>query len=388
MVYEQFKKRYDAKEFNIGVVPVDARKFFIESSRPRVEEVLGERLFGQFVLVKGFWLFFWLLLFLSFVCWGQTIHWWSLIAIPVTLFVYMFNHGMTVRSYQRQGRSLIFLMVCIAGAVIWLNDYLWYQLLVVAYPLSILSLKWMYSLAVFYMRDLIVGNPKMYDMFKEELLLKDNETGVTYRGKELHEAYTDDSLNDLFERVKTGDTSAMAEMKNLAEQVSEIEKKKLNDAWTGIVDITFKMYKAPFEEHWEETITELSNHWDLKMVEEEVLRKEIFIALITLDMVFIDDLFHENAPIVRKCVIDYLINMYGNKEYIETLVNDIYTPVAKQAMAPDCNNADEVFISVICRRLKQPASSEAIRTISILYGHMMQTWYTVKSLMMSSEETA
>lgn len=388
MEYEQFKKRYDAKEFNIGVVPVDARKFFIESSQSRAEEVLGERLFGQFILVKGFWFFFWLLMLLSFVCWVFTIQWWSLIAIPVTFFIYIYNHGMTVSSYQKKGRSLIFLTACIAGSVIWLSDSLWFQLLVVAYPLSILSLKMMYSLSVIYMRDLIVSNPNMYNMFKEELLLQDNATGVTYRGNELQDTYTNDSLDGLFEQVRTGDDSDMVEMKHLTEQVTEIERKKLYDTWMGVVTIAFKMYKAPFEEHWEETITELSKHWDLKMVEEEILRKEIFIALITLDMVFIDDLFKENAPIVRKCVIDYLINMYGNKDYIETLVNDIYSPVAKQVMAPDCYNADEIFNTAICHRLRQPASSEAIKTISILYGYMMQKWHIVKALMMSSEETA
>lgn len=119
------------------------------------------------------------------------------------------------------------------------------------------------------------------------------------------------------------------------------------------------------------------------MVEEETVRKEIFIALITLDMVFIDYLFNENASIVRKCVVDYLINMYGNKDYIETLVNDIYFPVASDPEAEPY-----YYYKVICQRLRQPSNNEVTGTISNLYGHMSQKWYTVKALMMSNEETA
>lgn len=181
------------------------------------------------------------------------------------------------------------------------------------------------------------------------------------------------------DHVSKVSTYVYADMRTLAEQVSEIENQKLNDVWNEVVTIAMRLYKEDLEEHWTETITELSTEWNFKNIEEQSIQREIFIALVTLELTSLDSLFNEHASMIRRNVINHLIDMYGNKEHIETLVDDIYYPAAKHAL--ETFTADAIFNSVICNRLKQPVSDEVILTISRLYGHMMGKWYIIKAKM-------
>jgi AAA+ ATPase superfamily predicted ATPase len=165
----------------------------------------------------------------------------------------------------------------------------------------------------------------------------------------------------------------------MTKQVVEIQDQRINDAWDDVVTIAMRLYKEELDEHWSETIAALSTEWDLKNIDEHTIQKEIFIALVTLELTSLDSLFEEQAAIIRRNVINYLIDLYGNKEHIETLVNDIYYPAAEHAL--ETFYADERFNSVICKRLKQPVSNEVVMTISKLYAHMMGKWYVIKATM-------
>jgi hypothetical protein len=170
-----------------------------------------------------------------------------------------------------------------------------------------------------------------------------------------------------------------ADLKKMTKQVVEIQDLRINDAWDDMVTIAMRLYKEELDEHWSETIAALSTEWDLKNKDEHTIQKEIFIALVTLELTSLDSLFEEQAAIIRRNVINYLIDLYGNKEHIETLVNDIYYPAAEHAL--ETFYADERFNSVICKRLKQPVSNEVVMTISKLYAHMMGKWYVIKATM-------
>lgn len=177
-------------------------------------------------------------------------------------------------------------------------------------------------------------------------------------------------------------------IKSVVEDVQENSEQIISDSLQEIVGIIMTLYRETFEEHWPETMIELSSTWDFENVKEPVVKKEIFIALITLDFTFCFSdtaIYNENAQIIRRHVIDYLIEMYGNKEHIETLVDDIYTPAATHASEVHID-ADTIFNSVICNRLKQPTSAEVILTISRLYGHMMGKWSHLKIALYKAEQ--
>jgi hypothetical protein len=181
------------------------------------------------------------------------------------------------------------------------------------------------------------------------------------------------------EHVSIVNKYVYADLKAKGEQVAKIADQELNDAWDSVASIAMRIYKEELEEHWSETITALAAEWDLNHIEEHTIQKEIFIALVTLELKSLPSLFQEHAPTIRSRVINHLIEMYGNKEYIETLVNDIYYPAAEHAL--ETFTADAIFNSVICNRLKQPVSDEVVLTISKLYGHMMGKWYIIKGTM-------
>ncbi|WP_336775317.1 hypothetical protein [Paenibacillus sp. MMO-58] len=185
MGYEEFKVRYEQGEFEVGVSPADARQFFINTSRGAVEERLGIPLAGTYNVIKTLFYLHWLALFFSCVCLGLAAQWWSLLYIPLGFIVYLIRFSMASLRGQSLVPSFLFLIICAAGAYIWLTDFKWWMIFAIVYPFSFLLLKWTYRTATFQMRSLIIGNPTMYELVKENLLLKNNSTGVTFKGNEL-----------------------------------------------------------------------------------------------------------------------------------------------------------------------------------------------------------
>lgn len=371
MNFDQFKKDCESGTLLVGVSPAEARKFFIETSRFKVQNLLSENLFGQYAVVKVLYWTHWLSLFGSFLFLGFALQWWSLLAIPVAFIIHMIRAGKASMGKQTPWTSFIFLIVCVIVAFLFLSGYIWWQFFICTFPLALFILKVMYISAISYMRDLIINNPKMYEMVIETglLIVKDTVTGITYRGQDLQPDI--DTLT------------------TFVEESQEIIEQEKNKALSDISKLVVNLYVDDLNKYWPEAKRELMGELgEYINTHESILLEEILIASAVMDLVYMRKLYFDDSAILHKEVLNSL-SVHTRGEVISA-VDNFYGPRLEIAM--ETFNADEIYIGGIWKRagwsddlLLNPISEPMITIVSRLLGKIADKWMMVKVEQLSHE---
>ncbi|MGF7035301.1 hypothetical protein J2T17_006309 [Paenibacillus mucilaginosus] len=193
MTYEQFKTSYDSDQLAVGIDPADARKFYMNSSRRTIEDLIGESMLGQYFSVNFLYWLHWLILTVSLFFLCIEIKWWSLLVVPFVFLLYIiFGSRASFGNQSLRNRVKVFL-TCLVVGYIWFQNLDGIRYFIYMFPFALLLLKSTYVVATNHMRALIIDNPIMYEMATEAGILRVREhiSGMTYFGPNLgHQRYS------------------------------------------------------------------------------------------------------------------------------------------------------------------------------------------------------
>jgi ABC-type multidrug transport system fused ATPase/permease subunit len=101
--FNEFVKQAKNGEILIGVEPAVARRFFTDSDKNIIRQLIGESLSVKQFLVKLVWILEYVTLFVGIIVSIFAIHWYSFIAIPLMIVISFILGGKASAGAQRLG---------------------------------------------------------------------------------------------------------------------------------------------------------------------------------------------------------------------------------------------------------------------------------------------
>lgn len=168
MDYHEFVKRENIGKILVGVDPAIARRFFTETDHAKVQKLIGEPLFIERFIVKACFYLEWILLPIIIVISIFVLKWFSILAIPIILFLSFFLGSQASIGKQNISGAVVFAGLCVVAAFLFREKgvvlFLWLMLLPLPYLFATLT----YKLATIFMRNLSIRNEIFYNVYLDK----------------------------------------------------------------------------------------------------------------------------------------------------------------------------------------------------------------------------
>jgi hypothetical protein len=162
--HQEFVKRTGSGKVLMVVEPSVARKFFTDRDPSLIKGKIGESIFMERFLVKICWSLEFVLLFAGIIASIFALEWYSVVAIPVMLIVFIVLSGEASMGRSKIGDAVFLMAICVLLAYFLRDKGTSMIVWLVILPLPYFFIRLTYKLATTFARLLSVRNEKAFNL--------------------------------------------------------------------------------------------------------------------------------------------------------------------------------------------------------------------------------
>ena len=146
--YQEILRLWDNGKIVMFIDTSAFRRFFTDSHVRNTSDLVGKSLVGEMLAIRFLmFLFEPVCVLLMLLVSVMSVGWWSLLILPIALFLWFFLKSQASIGKQRIVDAVLFLFAAIIAATSFADEDIWLQLLIISFPLLYLCTKSLYYLS-------------------------------------------------------------------------------------------------------------------------------------------------------------------------------------------------------------------------------------------------
>ena len=166
MKHDEVVRRFEDRTILLGVDRPGAGKFYTQLGLEKIRELTGEAPYVETMIVWGSYLLAPLFLVGSLVLAAVALHWWTVIAAPLTLLLFLYWWTSSPLANRHSRWSALLLVAAIAS--VFTSAGLFFKLWLISAAASLFLIRFTYAAATFLLRCFVVRNSRAYDLWVKQ----------------------------------------------------------------------------------------------------------------------------------------------------------------------------------------------------------------------------